>query len=85
MCPDYVASATKLPVSRGRVWSKLEGMRRRYRARFRFRSSSVAILLTGALIASMIGALILWPGSFLLDAAIPTICFIAFAWWRDRQ
>jgi len=56
----------------------------RRRSRFRFRSSTVAILVTGALIASMIGALMLWPGYFLLDAAVPTICFIAFAWWRDR-
>jgi Na+/pantothenate symporter len=44
----------------------------------------VAILVTGVFLAGMIGALILWPDKFLLDIAIPTICFTSFAWWRDR-
>jgi hypothetical protein len=32
----------------------------------------------------MIGALVLRPDKYLVDVALPTACFIAFAWWRDR-
>jgi hypothetical protein len=37
------------------------------------------------LLAGMIGALFLWPDRYLLDVALPTACFIVFAWWRDRR
>jgi hypothetical protein len=45
----------------------------------------VAIIVTGALLAVMIGALIFRPDKYLLDIALPAACFLAFAWWRDRR